>query len=348
MRFSKPCSLVLTLAVCFSMGAATAQEPPDSVTRMTNAARTFLESLTGEQRETATFEFDNAKEREGFRPVPFPTTGLRFDAMNESQIALVHDLLRAGLSAAGYEKAASIIELEDYLVEIENTRGRAPRFHGSQNYNVAIFGEPSNEGAWSWRFHGHHAYLSFTIVDGELFSTAPAFFGAEPHDVTEGPRAPWRVLADEEDLGSDLFSSLSAAQQTRATISEDLPRDMFSGNKNRVEPGAPEGIPYSELTQEQQAQLRALVMEYVHNSPEDLQHKRIEQVESGGWDTIYFGWIGDPERGERNYYRVQGPEFLIEYCAVALTSNHVHTVWRDYDGDFGRDILAEHYNQNVH
>ena len=47
--------------------------------------------------------------------------------------------------------------------------------------------------------------------------------------------------------------------------------------------------------------------------------------------------------GGPNYYRVQGPTFLIEYDNVQNNANHIHAVWRDFNGDFGRDILGEHY-----
>lgn len=332
----------------FSIQSAAQDDVPGSIAAMTEAARAFVASLSEEQKKTALKEFDNTDEREKFIPVPFPTTGLRFDAMSDEQIALAQDLLRSGLSAVGYEKASQIIELDDYLVELESVRGRAPRFHGSQNYNVAIFGTPADGGTWAWRFHGHHLFLAFTIVDGTMAATAPAFLGAEPHDVTEGPRAPWRILADEEDLGSGLYNLLDSDQKTAATVQDKVPGEMISGNASKVEPLEAAGIPYSDLTPVQQAKLQELVLEYVYNSPEDLQHERLDRVEQGGWENIRFGWAGDPSRGERQYYRVQGPLFLIEYCAVALTPNHVHTVWRDFNGDFGRDLLAEHLAAEPH
>lgn len=325
-----------------------AQEVPVSIANMTTAAQAFAGSLSDEQKGIALKAFDDLEEREKFIPVPFPTSGLRFDAMSEEQIQLAHNLLKAGLSAVGYEKASQIIELDDYLVELESLRGRAPRFHGSQNYNLAIFGEPTADGTWAWRFHGHHLFLAFTIVNGKLAATAPAFFGAEPHDVTEGPRAPWRILADEQDLGIGLFTALDADQQAKAVVGEALPGEMVSGNASRVEPFAPAGIAYTDLTPVQQAKLQELVLEYVYNSPEDLQHERLDRIESGGWENIRFGWSGEPARGQRSYYRVQGPLFLIEYCTTAMTPNHVHTVWRDYKGDFGRDLLAEHLASEPH
>ena len=90
------------------------------------------------------------------------------------------------------------------------------------------------------------------------------------------------------------------------------------------------------------------MLEYCNRSADDLRFERLKRVEGGGWDKLYFAWIGDPARGQRKYYRVQGPQFLIEYCAVSLSPNHIHTAWRDYNGDYGRDILAEHLAANPH
>jgi hypothetical protein len=326
---------------------AAAQDPPASIGQMTSAAQKFMGSLSAEQREIALKPFDD-EERTAFKPVPFPVVGLRYDGMSDAQIALLHELLKTGLSAAGYEKAAEIILLDDYLLELEQGRGRAPAFHGTRNYNIVIFGEPAPGATWSWRVHGHHLYLSFTIVEGKLFATAPAFFGAEPHDITEGPRAPQRILADEEDLGANLWNMLSDEQKRFTVIATQMPNDMFSGRAARVESMGAAGIPWSKLSDDQRAQLKALVLEYCNNSADDLRFERLKRVEDGGWENLSFAWIGDPARGQRKYYRVTGPLFLIEYCAVALTPNHVHTVWRDYNGDYGRDILAEHMTREPH
>jgi hypothetical protein len=64
---------------------------------------------------------------------------------------------------------------------------------------------------------------------------------------------------------------------------------------------------------------------------------------SSGLEQIRFGWAGAIARGRPHYYRIQGPLFLIEYDASQNDGNHVHTVWRDFSGDFGRDLLRQHY-----
>ena len=39
----------------------------------------------------------------------------------------------------------------------------------------------------------------------------------------------------------------------------------------------------------------------------------------------------------------EGSKFLIEFDNTQNQANHIHSVWRDFDGDFGVDVLAEHY-----
>lgn len=340
------CLLAIVLA-----GAATAHEAhyaADSVELLTTSTTNFVQSLTEEQREAALFPMDS-DERENIRTTPFGAKGVSFADLMPGQIALVHTMLNAGLSATGYHKAASIIALEEYLVELERAQGSVPRVHGTDKYSVAVFGAPEPEGTWAWRIHGHHLYLSFTVVDGKAFAGGPAFYGAEPHRVTEGPREGWSVLAAEENLGKALMDALSEDGKKKAVIADEMPPDMFSGSKRELDfIGEPKGIAYKDLSADKKEMLERLVMEYVHNLPPDQIHTRIEKIEKGGWDNVHFAWIGSTTIGERNYYRVQGREFLIEYCAVALSENHIHTVWREFNGDFGRDILAEHYQNHDH
>ena len=66
---------------------------------------------------------------------------------------------------------------------------------------------------------------------------------------------------------------------------------------------------------------------------------------AAGRDAIYFAWAGSLAPGEPGYYRVQGPTFLIEWDDTMPEADHVHTILREFDGDFGRDLLAEHYER---
>lgn len=341
-------SLISTRSASAHEGAHHETASRESIELITDAARVFLDSLSPEQVAKARYVFDDEK-RLIYRTIPFSIPGLQLGEMSEGQKPLVHALLASSLSAAGYRKATSIIRLEEILVAMETASGSVNPAHGTDKYSVAVFGEPSATGAWSWRIHGHHLYLAFTIVNGRFFASGPAFFGAEPHRVNAGPNEGLRVLADEEDLARAFMNALTPEERATATLSEDVPRDLFSGSYTEFSlDGPPKGIAFRDLSAEKQEKLRAIVTEYVRNVPESLQHSRWSRIEAGGWDNVHFAWMGSIAPEARNYYRVQGPEFLIEYCAVALTANHVHTVWREFNGDFGRDLLREHYQQNPH
>jgi hypothetical protein len=59
-------------------------------------------------------------------------------------------------------------------------------------------------------------------------------------------------------------------------------------------------------------------------------------------DDFAFAWAGGVDPGQGHHYRVQGPRLLVEYDNTQRDANHVHTVWRDPDGDFGDDVLRQH------
>jgi hypothetical protein len=81
---------------------------------------------------------------------------------------------------------------------------------------------------------------------------------------------------------------------------------------------------------------------------EDAAAERQAKLKAAGIDKIAFGWSGETAPGQKHYYRVQGPTFLIEFDDVQNNGNHIHSVWRDFHGDFGRDLLAEHRAQYPH
>jgi thioredoxin reductase (NADPH) len=76
---------------------------------------------------------------------------------------------------------------------------------------------------------------------------------------------------------------------------------------------------------------------------EELRASKIMQERAFANDKLHFAWAGGVERGQPHYYRVQGKTFLLEYDNVQNEANHVHCVWRSFDGDFGADLLGAHY-----
>ena len=77
--------------------------------------------------------------------------------------------------------------------------------------------------------------------------------------------------------------------------------------------------------------------------PDELAAHEQARLEAIAPEELGFAWAGGTDRGDKHYYRVQGPGLLVEYDNTQNDGNHIHTVWRDPDRDFGRDLLAEHY-----
>jgi hypothetical protein len=143
------------------------------------------------------------------------------------------------------------------------------------------------------------------------------------------------------------MASLSEEQATSALIGAKVPGDIFSAALPRVSPGEPKGIKASSLSPGQVDLLHQLIDSYIENVTGSAAAERRAQVSAAG-EEIYFAWIGSVEPGEAHYYRIQAPSFLIEYDNVQNNANHSHTVWRDFDGDFGRDIIGDHRRTHAH
>ncbi|PYV93036.1 MAG: hypothetical protein DMG05_02785 [Acidobacteria bacterium] len=319
--------------------------PAKTSAEMATAARGFLAALNPEQKVKASLKFED-DERMRWHFIPdsmWPRKGIPFKELDGAQRKLAHSFLSTGLSRRGYLKATTIMSLEAILKELEQGKGPV---RDSDLYFFSIFGEPLETQTWGWRVEGHHLSLNFTVVKGELIATAPTFFGSNPAEVKAGPRQGLRVLAKEEDLARELLHSLDESHRSLAIIMKAAPDDIITKNSRRVEPSSPAGLPASQMTQKQKDQLMTLLEEYAHNMPEELAAGELEKLHQAGVDKIHFAWAGGLNRGERHYYRIQGPTFLVEYDNTQNNANHIHTVWRSFDGDFGVDLLRLHYEQD--
>lgn len=311
-----------------------------AVHEMTGAATTFLSSLTDEQRAVASFDFGN-DERLNWHFIPKDRKGLPLNKMQDEQATLAIALLNTGLSRDGQLKSLTIMTLEKILQVMEGPGRRFPR--DPALYHVSIFGSPSNTGTWAWRFEGHHLSLNFTIVKGHLSSGTPSFYGTNPAHVKSGPRKGLRVLGVEEDTARSLVKSLRKQQLKRALVGAEAPSDIFTGAKRKVGPLEHQGIPSTALNWHQKELLMEIVEQYARRNRAELANQDLEKIEQAGIENISFAWMGGLELGDAHYYSVQGPTFLLEYDNIQNGANHVHATWRDFDNDFGIDLLRQHY-----
>ncbi len=306
-------------------------------TDTTKAARDFLAKLRPALREQCEQPFDG-DERTTWSYFPGRRKGIALKEMNADERAAAMAMLQAALSARGYEKTQGVILLEGILRDLSTFGfGRDPDL-----YYLTVFGAPSDERPWSWRFEGHHLSLHFSSASGRLVSETPAFFGANPARVPSGRNAGLRVLGAEEDLARRLLGSLDSKQRRAAVIAVRAPGDIiFRPNRKRVPD--PEGLTASEMTDAQKKTLMDLIGEYLGNMHAEMARAQREKIEKAGAGAIRFAWAGGTSPGEGHYYRIQGPTFLIEYDNTQNGANHVHSVYRDLEDDFGGDLLRRHY-----
>ena len=341
-------SVCVIAAVVLVAPAALNSQPAATGRAMGDAAAAFLKDLNAEQRSKASFKFDDDSRFE-FRFTPRARTGLPLKEMSDAQRAKAHALLKTGLSMRGYTNATDIIALENVLRAIEPARtGANAIVRDPELYFVSIFGEPNAKTPWGWKFEGHHIAVNFTLVDGKPIVFAPSFFGSNPAVVKEGPQAGKRALREEEESGRALMAAFNDEQKKKVVFTAEAPREMVTGENREAKALDPVGISYADMTPPQRRLLERVLDAYLGRVAPELAKARLDAIQKDGMDKIMFGWAGTLDVGGPHYYRVQGPSFLIEYDNVQNNANHIHSVWRDFNGDFGRDILREHYKTYAH
>jgi hypothetical protein len=177
---------------------------------------------------------------------------------------------------------------------------------------------------------------------------APSFWGSNPAEVREGPKKGLRALDREQDAGRALVMALDDSQKKAALIAEDAPTDILTKTDVTTNPLSPMGVQANAMTQKQRELLMQLIDVYTSQMTADIASERLAEIKKAGLEKIAFAWAGPVEPGQKHYYRVQGPTFLIEFDNTQNDGNHIHSVWRDFESDFGRDLLREHLSAVKH
>jgi hypothetical protein len=347
---TRPLSHCLCLGISLCSLAVQAQEPDPNQenSAAAEAAQDLLKALPETTRADISDSFDSS-ERTNWNFVPMKRAGVPLGALSSEQRGLLDPLLASALSPQALATAKDIIEHESILAALERDRGVSnwQRRDPSLFYTL-IFGTPSSKENWAWRFEGHHLAVNVTHVAGHAQVVAPMFMGANPARVPSGPKAGLRLLAAEEDLARALIHMLPADRKARAIISERALNEIVTGNDPKVQSLAMEGLTAAQMSVEERTQLRKLLNIYIDRMTHSAAREQLERIESAGFEKIHFAWAGSIEPNEPHYYRIHGPTFLIEFDNTQNNANHIHTVWRDLQRDFGGDLLREHYRSHHH
>ena len=343
-----------------------ALRPESAPTRgILHAVSVLLAQLSPQQKEMVCLPLES-RERELWQNsiARYENFGLRLDEASENLKEAAMAVVRASLSAAGYQKARNLMKLNAFLGELVG----APLLLGEWSYQLHIYGEPSPTEPWGWQISGHHLIITcFTL--GEQMTLTPTFMGAEPSHADAGKYAGLAAFEDEERLGLEFACNLSAEQKRKAVFSDSLLPDRLPPGRHQGVDGLIlsarqksnavipyEGIRGAELDPRQRQTLLDLAQCYLSTLPPGPLAARMGDVERHFAET-HFCWAGGLGDDSPFYYRIQSPVVLIEFdhqSGVVLKNPepkkfHVHTIVHTPNGnDFGMDLLRLHYETAPH
>ena len=252
---------------------------------MAEAAASWLDSLSAEQRDKATYEYMDGERVFWYYP-PLNRHGLALRDMDDNQRKLAYAIMESGLTERAYKQAAQIIDLETTLGKVEKDAGIISFRRDPELYYFTVFGDPrDSETPWAWRVEGHHVSLHYSIWGDKVISTTPFFFGSNPAEVLNGPDKGKRILGDREDIALELVNGLSSEQQRRAVIYPEAPYDILTYNSSRAVFPQEEGLPGSQMNGSQREMMMSIISEYVSTIRDDVAQDKMSAVRERGLTT---------------------------------------------------------------
>ncbi|MFI6579089.1 DUF3500 domain-containing protein [Nocardiopsis sp. NPDC050513] len=304
--------------------------------------------------------------------------GVALSDLDEEQRAAALAVMEAALSEQGYEELQGILAADDYLASVQGSEGGqaqgapadgedAPAGaspdaedegappegaggeggpgggapggglgYGSDLYYLAFFGEPGESGQFMVQFGGHHAAYNITYA-GDDVSLSPTLTAIEPMEF-EYEGESYAPLEDTRTATMAAVASLDEDELAAAEISDSYDDLLLGPGNDGPYPEQPEGVLVSDLTQEQQdlvtAMLRTWVADLDEEAAESLMAKYVAE-----YDQTYLGWSeATTLDDERTYVRLDGPSAWVEFSnqgGIVLDGVHQHTIFRDETADYG-------------
>jgi hypothetical protein len=303
-------------------------------------ARHFLGTLDTDQREDATWPFDDG-ERRDVHYAPLNLDGLRHGDLEGASFQAGEALLAAALSTPGFERLSAIRLLERDVHASDSIFVRPLGLRDPGRYFFALFGTPDATSPWAFRYEGHHLSVNVTAMPGSPPVSTPLFLGAQPRVVPPGmPSAGVAALGEEEALARTLYASLDEAGRTRATLAYAPDRGHMIGQVAALDPPTPIGLPRAAMTPEQQQVLDRLLEQFAGFWNAEIAAARRAELEASRAEQ-HFAFVAADDPPNAFYMRVSGPGLLIEIDNTE-GGDHVHAVWHRPGADFGDDLLARH------
>ncbi len=321
------------------------------------AAILFLDGLNSEQQNRTTFDIKDQEWRKWCNVDNgiYDRQGVSMKEMTPLQKNSAFNLMQVSLSAKGLQLSKDIMKTDQTLKELNN----GSTIYDEELYFFTIMGQPSQTEPWGWQLDGHHLVINYFVLGDQIVMT-PVFMGGEPIITTTGKYKGNTLFQDEQNLGLAFMQSLSDEQQVVANISKVKTENnnIAEANKDNLHLDY-QGIPASNLANQQKDDLLNLIYQYVSNMKEGHQQVKMEEV-TLHIDNTWFSWVGETTKDAVFYYRVHSPVVLIEFDHQKVvgvpnaddgkpSKNHIHTVVRTPNGnDYGKDLLKQHLERHNH
>jgi len=322
-----------------------------------NAAVAFIETLNPVQLARTMYPVDDVEWRKWMNQHFYARQGVSFADMTDRQREAAFGLMRASLSALGFELTRNIMRLNETLAELAEDHD----FLGEWLYYIQIYGKPSATDPWGWKLEGHHAIINYFVLGDQVVMT-PLFIGSEPVKAPSGKYKGIEILQKEQNDGLEMLKALPEPLRKKAIL-----EFSKSGNNNLTEAFKDNvvidyaGLRTNELAGPTRQRLRDLIHLYVSNMDEGHARVKMDEIDRH-LDNTWFTWIGGAQPDSVFYYRVQSPVILIEFDhqrpanlrklaadPTKPTQQHIHCVVRTPNGnDYGKDLLRQHYLAHPH
>ena len=306
---------------------------------MAETAKELIASLGPKKTAELVYRFENSsREHWHFFPNWSGRKGIPLSQLSKKQKRFIKELLHLLLTSEAFQELENIRLIHGLRKDLTDPN------NPMNLYYLSIFGTPSTTTTWGWRFEGHHLSLNCTLVDSKLFSVTPSFWGSSPIRAKNGDGHKIEVFEEEQTLSLSLVKSLTEGQKLRAGLNRtNGPR--ATPKVSREDFLNDQGLTFSELNSEQQGLLRRLIFAFAQKYRPEILEQIDQRKAIIDTNSIRFSYR-PTYKPYITYFRILSNEYLIEYDNQR--GNHIHAAWRDFHGDFGRDLIKQHLTKENH
>lgn len=341
-------------SVSSSITTEDASTTATTISSSAEAAQAFLATLSDEQREQVTYDYDDETKTTSWSnfPVTFvDRAGVNLADLSDEQRAAAMKVLEALLSDEGYATVTGIMGGDEYLHEKSSSTEES-----LGQYYIAFFGDPSDSSAWEIQFGGHHLGINATL-DGaaDEITFAPTHLGIQPAVYTDSDGNEVQPFDGIYTTAFSFYDSLTDEQKA-ALYQGSTVANMVCAPGSTCDYPTGTGISGADLTDEQKKLLLDVIANWVGLSDEETTSEALAEIEAT-LDETYINWSGatvyDMTQGDGIYFQISGPDVYIEFAAQqgsagadvegVTTSGwgHVHTIYRDPGNDYAGSVTQQ-------